>query len=77
MKMKDKRKECLVTVHTSADILRFLVKSVCQHRDSGFTEEEDDDTEIVKLHVSGFSCEVLEACTIPLALWIARYWPVN
>ena len=27
--------------------------------------------------MSGFSSGVLEALTILLAIWIARYWPVN
>ena len=27
--------------------------------------------------MSGFLCRVLEALTIVLAIWIARYWPVN
>ena len=31
----------------------------------------------MKSRVSGFSCGVLKARTILLAIWIARYWPMK
>ena len=31
----------------------------------------------MKSHVGGLSCRVLEACTILLVTWIARYWVVK
>ena len=74
-----------MTVHTSADSGEASSKNQpvspsFQHGDSGFTEEEeeyDDDTEFVKLYVSGFSRRALEPHTTLFDVWIAGYWPVS
>ena len=80
--MEPERNDRLGTVHTSADsgdvyknYKNYSVNSF-QYRDSGFTEEEEDeydDTKFVKSRVSGFSRGVLEVRTILLAICIARY----
>ena len=62
------REKISLSTHSSIKIVGLLKKNY---------DDDSNDTEFVKLRVSGFSCRALEAHTTLFGMWIAGYWPVS